>query len=128
MHRQETMVERREEGEVSMQEWQDRWDTSAKRRWTQCLIRNEQAWVDRKHGETNVYMTLYLTGHGSFREYLHKYGHDDGVACCFCGSSSENVEHILFLMPVLYSRAAEFGKGDGTPYNTRRYSVLYAAI
>ncbi len=55
-----------------------------------------QAWVERKHGETNFYLTQFLTGHGCFREYLHKYGHDDSTNCSFCDSSGENALRIFF--------------------------------
>lgn len=90
------------------------------RRWTHRLIGIVQAWVEPKHSETNFYITKFRTGYGCFKEYLDKYDHDDGVGCSFCGSSSENAEHIFFLMPELYKRVAECGKESGRPNNTRK--------
>ena len=78
-----TLAERKEERQASTQEWQNRWDASVKGRWTHRLIGNVQAWVERKHAETDFYMTQFLTGHGCFREYLHQYGHENGIACSF---------------------------------------------
>lgn len=38
----------------------------------------------------------FLTGRGYFREYLHKYDHDDETNCFFRGSNGLNTLHILF--------------------------------
>ena len=37
-------------------------------------------------------MTLFMTGHGCFREYLCKYNHDNAVNYSFC----INAKHIFF--------------------------------
>ena len=38
-----------------------------------------------------------MTGHGCFREYLCKYGHDnEEVNCSFCANGSEHAEHVFF--------------------------------
>ena len=37
-----------------------------------------------------------MTGHGCFREYLCKYGHDNEVNCSFCDNGNENAEHVFF--------------------------------
>ena len=63
---------------------------------THRLIRSVQAWVERKYGKTDFYLAQFLTGHGCFREYLYKYGHDDETNCSFCGNSVENALHIFF--------------------------------
>ena len=55
-----------------------------------------QAWVERKYGETDFYLTQFLTGHGCFREYLCKYGIDEETNCSFSGNSVENALHIFF--------------------------------
>ncbi len=94
-----TIEEQKEERQKSLNEWQNRWDETTKGRWTHRLIKNVKTWVERKHGQTDFYMTQLLTGHGCFREYLYKYGHDNGVTCSFCGNSNENALHIFFYCP-----------------------------
>ena len=63
------------------------------------LLDSVQACLERKHGETDFYLTQFLTGHSCFREYLHKYGHDDRTNYSLCDSSGENALHILFSCP-----------------------------
>ncbi|KAL7723844.1 hypothetical protein ACLKA6_010353 [Drosophila palustris] len=38
----------------------------------------------------------FLTGHGGFRKYLHKYRHEDSPECPTCPSASEDPEHVLY--------------------------------
>lgn len=99
MGRRLTTEERKAEREKSLHEWQKRWDETTKGRWTHTLIRNVKEWIERKHGETDFYLTQFLTGHGCFREYLQKYGHDDGSDCPYCGNGCENALHIFFECP-----------------------------
>ncbi|CAD7001750.1 unnamed protein product [Ceratitis capitata] len=91
-----TADERKRERQTSLAEWQKKWDTAEKGRWTHRLITNLPAWIEREHGETDFYLTQFLSGHGCFREYLYRFGHDDGTGCSFCNSAAENVEHIFF--------------------------------
>lgn len=102
-----TTEERNEERLKSINEWQSRWDMTEKGRWTYKLIGNVKTWVERKHGETDFYLTQFLTGHGCFREYLFKYGHDDGTDCSFCGDGRESVQHIFFTCPKYEVERAE---------------------
>ena len=88
--------ERREDRPKSLDEWQIRWNAVTKELWTQRLIENVQSWVEGRHCDVDFYMTQFLTGHGCFREYLRKYGHDNEVNCSFCNNGNENAEHILF--------------------------------
>ena len=57
----------------SLSEWQRRWDLSVKGRWTHRLIPDLKTWLDRRQGEVNYYLTQFLTGHGCFRAYLHRF-------------------------------------------------------
>lgn len=76
-------------------QWQQRWVTSTKGRWTYTLIPVIQVWINRKYGSPNYYLTQFLTGHGCFREYLHKYKHVENPLCLYCDGASENVEHVF---------------------------------
>uniref|UniRef100_A0A0A1WPA4 Putative 115 kDa protein in type-1 retrotransposable element R1DM n=1 Tax=Zeugodacus cucurbitae TaxID=28588 RepID=A0A0A1WPA4_ZEUCU len=113
-----TTEERNEERLKSINEWQSRWDMTEKGRWTYKLIGNVKTWVERKHGETDFYLTQFLTGHGCFREYLFKYGHDDGTDCSFCGEGRESVQHIFFTCPKYEVERADSYK---RARNSRKY-------
>jgi RNA binding protein fox-1 len=82
--------------EASMRTWQERWDASDKGRWTHRLIPNVEVWTNRKHGEVNYHLTQFLTGHGCYRKYLHRFGHDDSPFCPVCVDEEEDVEHVMF--------------------------------
>ncbi|XP_033254400.1 uncharacterized protein LOC117193783 [Drosophila miranda] len=76
-------------------------DAAAKRQvrmaWTHQLIPSIDAWVSRKHGQVNFYLTQLLSGHGCFRSYLHRFGHADSAECSWCGHYvEEDAEHAIF--------------------------------
>jgi len=81
----------------SITRWQDRWDRSLKGRWTHQLIPNLATWVGRKHGEVNFHLTQILSGHGCFRSYLKRFGHENSDECPHCGRSTvEDAHHVVF--------------------------------
>lgn len=80
-------------------EWQTRWSTSTKGRWTFTLIPNVDDWCNRKHGFLNFYLTQFLSGHGCFRSYLHRFGHENSPHCPYCVVSVEDPEHVFFVCP-----------------------------
>lgn len=83
----------------SIQEWQQRWDSSSKGRWTFRLIPKIEAWQNRKFGEVDYHLTQFLTGHGCFRAYLFRFGHEVSPDCPVCIGKPENVEHVFFQCP-----------------------------
>ena len=83
----------------SMRKWQRAWTNSTKGRWTHQLIPLLAGWVDRRHGEVNFHLTQILSGHGCFRQYLHKFGHAESPMCPECGDAEETAEHVLFVCP-----------------------------
>lgn len=84
---------------ATMAQWQRSWDDSAKGRWTHRMIPNLERWVLRKHGEINFYLTQVLSGHGCFRQYLHRFGHATSPNCPSCTDTVETVEHVVFVCP-----------------------------
>ncbi|KAH8338742.1 hypothetical protein KR059_000844, partial [Drosophila kikkawai] len=45
----------------------------------------------------DFYLTQALSGHGCFRSYLKRFGHDTEDHCPECGTGvEENVHHVLF--------------------------------
>lgn len=83
----------------SICQWQQQWDASGRGRWTHRLIPKIEVWINRGHGELNYYLTQMLSGHGCYREYLHKFKHDDSPECPTCTGLNEDAEHVFFVCP-----------------------------
>lgn len=90
---------RTEERRYSTSRWQLQWDAAEKGRWTHRLIPRIDVWLNRSHGEVNYYLTQMLSGHGCFREYLHRFKHDDSPECPSCPGVMEDAEHVFFECP-----------------------------
>lgn len=90
---------KKEERSISLARWQNRWNASPKGRWTYRLLPDITIWYNRKVGELNFYITQFLTGHGVYRNYLYKYGHDDSPLCPHCDDEEESAEHVFFHCP-----------------------------
>lgn len=83
----------------SLNKWQREWDAAEKGRWTHRLIPSVSTWVSRRHGEVNFHLTQFLSGHGCFRQYLHRFGHAESPLCPVCGDCEETSEHVVFTCP-----------------------------
>lgn len=82
--------------EQSMLRWQARWSGAEWGRWTYRLIPDVKRWVNRPHGELNFELSQFLTGHGCYRKYLHRFNLDDSPYCPTCKNAEETPEHVLF--------------------------------
>jgi hypothetical protein len=91
--------EREKHRETSLATWQKAWDESDKGRWTYRLIPSIKDWLDRPWGELGFHMTEFLSGHGLFREYLHKIRRADSPFCPVCVQVVETPEHVFFVCP-----------------------------
>lgn len=87
--------ERTTHNEQSVKKWQEVWERSGKGRWTYRLIPMIEPWIRRAHGETDYFLTQFLSGHGGFNEYLHRMGKIDSPLCPTC-RQIETPEHVLF--------------------------------
>lgn len=86
--------------DVCVASWQSRWSATGKGRWTYFLIPDIVTWIDRGHGDLDFYLTQMLSGHGCFRSYLHRFGHDIDPFCPSCvGDVEEDAEHVFFVCP-----------------------------
>ncbi|GBP31023.1 Putative 115 kDa protein in type-1 retrotransposable element R1DM [Eumeta japonica] len=93
---EELSIEKRQN---SINRWQLQWNAAAKRRWTHRLIPRIDVWINRSYGEVNYYLTQMLSGHGSFRAYLHRFKHDDSPECPSCPGVIEDAEHAFIECP-----------------------------
>ena len=85
-----------EEKARSLAMWQARWDSSTKGRWTYKLIPTIEVWTKRVYGDCNYHLTQFLSGHGGYRKYLHRFGHDSSPLCPHCPEQEEDTEHAIF--------------------------------
>lgn len=96
-----------EERATSMTKWQDRWNNTEKGRWTYTLIPSITTWVNREHGDCGYHLTQFLSGHGGYRKYLHRFGHDDSPMCPSC-DAEEDTEHAVFYCERFYNWRTDF--------------------
>lgn len=88
---------RAEARQHTVETWQLRWNNELKGRWTHQLIPNLKPWIERKHGEITFHLTQLVSGHGCFRRYVKRFGHEEADDCPWCRSGrSETAEHVLF--------------------------------
>lgn len=99
LYRSSKKIIRTEEREVSLEKWQTRWNNSTKGRWTYELIPDIKPWINRKHGGCSYHLTQFISGHGGYRKYLYRFGHDDSPLCPECPTSEEDTNHAVFHCP-----------------------------
>ena len=88
--------EARERGwETLMEKWQARWQNGTHGRWTARLIPTIRPWMERKHGETDFYLTQMLTGHGCFKDFTYRINKSEDNECIYCGEI-DTAEHTIF--------------------------------
>lgn len=90
---------RQEERDRSLQEWQDRWNAATNAEWTRQLIPQVKDWLEREHGETNYWLTQFLSGHGGYMEYLFRFNRVTTKFCPQCPTIEENARHVVFECP-----------------------------
>ena len=52
-----------------------------------------------EHAKVDFYLTQFLSGHGCFRAYLHRFGHDSSPECPACAGAEKDVKHVFFHCP-----------------------------
>ncbi|CAD7080109.1 unnamed protein product [Hermetia illucens] len=87
------------ERERSINRWQERWERSGKGRWTHRLIPAIKEWLERRHGEINYNLTQFLTGHGGYLQYLHRFKLETSPDYPNCNRVREDPEHVFFHCP-----------------------------
>ncbi|CAK9821247.1 Putative 115 kDa protein in type-1 retrotransposable element R1DM [Anthophora retusa] len=82
-----------------LNQWQERWETdTGKAVWTRSLIGDIRIWENRKHGQIDYFLTQFLSGHGAFNKYLHKFRKRESPMCSVC-NVSEDAEHVILKCP-----------------------------
>jgi hypothetical protein len=78
---------RRDIERETLDRWQRDWCDSETGQWTRTLIPNIEPWLARGGGETEYFLTQFLTGHGNFRTYLARIGKITNPTCPHCGEA-----------------------------------------
>ena len=71
------------------------WQNSTKGRWTHRWIPYISIWVNRSRGDCNYQLTHFLSGHGGYLYYFHRFKLDDSPLCPLCGTN-QDAEHVIF--------------------------------
>ncbi|XP_033228953.1 uncharacterized protein LOC117180566 [Belonocnema kinseyi] len=81
---------------ATVEEWQQLLSLDHRGRWTNRLILELSNWLNRRHGETNYYLTQFLSGHGYFRDCLYKRGKVSNLKCGYCEEEEDDPKHTFF--------------------------------
>ncbi|XP_023236485.1 uncharacterized protein LOC111635686 [Centruroides sculpturatus] len=80
--------------------WQERWNNCHEGRITWKFFPNVPTTKPTFNGHDTHLFTEFLTGHGRFSSYLHRFGHSDSDQCIHCGVP-DGVQHYIFHCPML---------------------------
>lgn len=102
----------------TMKNWQEEWEYgyTDKALWTKSLVKDVNAWIERKHGSVNFFLTQFLTGHGRFGAYLKRFNLQESDACQFCGEE-DTPEHAFFSCAFWRKDLEELNKAVGATLN-----------
>jgi hypothetical protein len=81
-------------------EWQRRWIESPSGLLTKKFLPNIPARLEKKWLRCDYFSTQFLTGHGAFNAYLHRFKLRDSPDCP-CGEDLQTSEHLLWECPLL---------------------------
>ena len=97
---EEEQPDKNEARRKTIQKWQEKWNAlRGKAEWTRRLIPTIDEWMSRQHGELNYWITQFLTGHGCFKQYLHRFGRAEAGTCVYCVAAADTAEHAVFECP-----------------------------
>ncbi|KAI5692701.1 hypothetical protein M8J77_010331 [Diaphorina citri] len=95
---QKSKEERKEERHKSIEEWERRWNNASESTtgvWTRTLIKDIKSWINRNHGQITYHLTQFLTGHGCFNTYLHRFKLRESPTCRYC-INDDDAKHTFF--------------------------------
>lgn len=79
--------------------WNQRWVISEKGRWTARWFPTVQDRLRRPWAKPDYYTSQFVTGHGNFGAYFHRFNLRDEASCVNCGYDNDDVAHVLFDCP-----------------------------
>jgi hypothetical protein len=97
---------------LSQQQWNRQWQTSNTGRNTHKYFPTFQSRKKAKY--TSYNLTQFLTGHGDFKEYLHRFLNKDTPYCGCSPLAEDTAEHQILRCPKFISQRDELFNGIGT--------------
>ena len=89
-------LQKKTERERTLNKWQTLWnETTTTAQWTKLLIPEIKQWILCKHRRTDYYLTQFLSGHGSFRNYTHRFQLSENDKCIYC-DLIDSPKHTIF--------------------------------
>ncbi|PHT96528.1 hypothetical protein BC332_34546 [Capsicum chinense] len=78
--------------------WNTRWMTAGDQndRWLHKLLPSLQIWMERTHGETDFFLSQFMSGHGCFNSYLNRFKLTPSPLCALCLAAEDTPEHAFF--------------------------------
>jgi hypothetical protein len=83
-----------------VEEWQRRWNESPVGLLTKKFLPTISDRLKMKWMRCSYWTTQFLTGHGAFYAYLHRFGFRE-LPDCPCGEDDQTSEHLLWWCPLL---------------------------
>lgn len=104
---------REEERNITIDKWQHEWEMNNETAtWTRILIEDIRPWINCKHRNLDYYLTQFLTGHGSFRQYLKRMNITENDDCLYCGDL-DTAEHTILICDRWAEKRQELERGIG---------------
>ena len=102
---------------AAMEEWQAEWDRSPPTGWVRRLVPAVSTFVDASGLSViaDYWSMQLLTGHGSFRQFIHRIGKAPSEACLDCGAARDDAEHVLTACPEFAPPREVLAAGLGAP-------------
>lgn len=117
-------IVKKQERETTINEWQEMWSNhTATAQWTKRLIPNLVPWVNCNHRNPDYYLTQFLSGHGSFKEYTKKMGITPDDRCMYC-SEIDTAEHTILKCDRWVCERKELENNLGTQIVTENLAEL----
>lgn len=85
--------------EISINQWQVRWNRGKKGNWAQRILPNIQRWIGRPQFDLTFHLNQLLMGHSYFRQYLYQINRSTNTRCLYCQHPSGTTEHKVFFCP-----------------------------
>lgn len=99
----------------AMQAWQSDWETGETGRWTFEFFPTIALRLRARHFSISHHLTQYLTNHGDFMAYLHRFHHRDSNKCtCSDQTREDTARHRLLECPRLQPLRDQLGTRAGT--------------
>lgn len=108
-------------------EWQARWQSSERGRWTYQLIPDLSVWAECQHKVLDYHLTQFLTDHGCFRSFLFRFHHVESPQCLFCTDASETAEHVLLHCIRFHAERDQLVTLSGDPLSPRGLLAIMMA-